>query len=91
MCNIGGANRFDLRMCGNGPRRTPEMVYPSFRERMRVVDASLLMRDHDEFEEITLPPSVPATSPYLPCTYTQSLNIANSVKSICALESRLRQ
>jgi pimeloyl-ACP methyl ester carboxylesterase len=54
--DIEGANEYELRMWIDGPRRTPDMVDPAFRERVRAMNGALLLRDDDEGEEIALDP-----------------------------------
>ena len=56
--DIDGANEYELRMWVDGPRRTPEMIDPAFRERVRAMNGALLLRDDDEGEEIELDPPV---------------------------------
>jgi pimeloyl-ACP methyl ester carboxylesterase len=54
--DIEGANEYELRMWIDGPRRTPDMIDPVFRERVRAMNGALLLRDDDEGEEITPDP-----------------------------------
>jgi pimeloyl-ACP methyl ester carboxylesterase len=56
--DIDGANEYELRMWIDGPRRTPEMVDATFRERVREMNGALLLRDDDEGDEIKPDPSV---------------------------------
>jgi 3-oxoadipate enol-lactonase len=50
--DIEGANEYELRMWIDGPFRTPEMIDPTFRERVRVMNGALLVRDDVEGEEV---------------------------------------
>jgi 3-oxoadipate enol-lactonase len=50
--DIEGANEYELRMWIDGPFRTPEMIDPTFRERVRVMNGALLVRDDVEGDEI---------------------------------------
>jgi pimeloyl-ACP methyl ester carboxylesterase len=54
--DIEGANEYELRMWIDGPQRTPDMIAPAFRERVRAMNGALLLRDDDEGEEIALDP-----------------------------------
>lgn len=49
--DIDGASEYELRMWIDGPQRTPEMIDPAFRERVRAMNGALLLRDDDEGEE----------------------------------------
>lgn len=50
--DIEGANEYELRMWIDGPQRTPEMIEPALRERVREMNGALLVRDDDEGDEI---------------------------------------
>lgn len=54
--DIEGANEYELRMWIDGPQRTPEMIDQVFRERVRVMNGALLVRDDEEGDEIDLDP-----------------------------------
>lgn len=54
--DIKGANEYELRMWIDGPQRTPEMIDPAFRERVRAMNGALFLRDDDEGDEIDLEP-----------------------------------
>lgn len=54
--DIEGANEYELRMWIDGPHRTPEMIAPAFRERVRAMNGALLLRDDDEGEETKIVP-----------------------------------
>ena len=54
--DIAGANEYELRMWVDGPQRTPEMIDPAFRERVRAMNGALLDRDDYEGDEIELDP-----------------------------------
>ena len=54
--DIAGANEYELRMWVDGPGRTPEMIDPVFRDRVRGMNGALLDRDDYEGDEIELDP-----------------------------------
>lgn len=54
--DIDGANEYELRMWVDGPQRTPAMIDPVFRERVRAMNGALFLRDDDEGDEIDLDP-----------------------------------
>lgn len=54
--DIEGANEYELRMWVDGPGRSPEMIDPAFRERVRAMNGALLVRDDYEGDEIELDP-----------------------------------
>ncbi|MCA9878322.1 MAG: alpha/beta fold hydrolase [Thermomicrobiales bacterium] len=54
--DIDGAVEYELRMWIDGPQRTPDMIDPTFRERVREMNGALFLRDDDEGEEIALDP-----------------------------------
>jgi len=54
--DIEAANEYELRMWIDGPQRTPEMIDPAFRERVRAMNGALLVRDDDEGDEIDVDP-----------------------------------
>jgi pimeloyl-ACP methyl ester carboxylesterase len=54
--DIEGANEYELRMWIDGPQRTPDMIDPAFRERVRAMNGALFLRDDDKGEEIAIDP-----------------------------------
>jgi 3-oxoadipate enol-lactonase len=54
--DITGAVEYELRMWVDGPDRGPNAVDPEIRERVREMNAALLVRDDDAGEEIPLDP-----------------------------------
>ncbi|MEZ4564782.1 MAG: alpha/beta fold hydrolase [Thermomicrobiales bacterium] len=58
--DVEGANEYELRMWVDGPNRTPDMIDPAFRERVRAMNLALLVRDDAEGEEIALDPPAAA-------------------------------
>ena len=56
--DIEGANEYELRMWVDGPHRTPDMIEPAFRERVRAMNGALLVRDDIEGDEIEPDPPV---------------------------------